>query len=45
MWIGLVLIIAVTPALAAFGLTASPVIVLVGAIIMVVGLVLYLLDK
>lgn len=45
LWLGLTLIVAAVPALKAFGLSASDVLVLVGAIIMILGDVLYWLDK
>ncbi len=45
MWTGVVFILAVVPALKAFGLNASEVLVLVGAIIAIIGLFLFWLDK
>lgn len=45
LWIGLTFILAVTPALRAFGLQSSEVLVLVGAILMVIGCILLLMDK
>jgi hypothetical protein len=45
MWTGVIFIFAVVPALQAFGLQASSVLVLVGAIIAIIGLVLFWLDK
>ena len=45
LWTGLTFIVAVIPALKAFGLQASEVLVLVGAIIMLIGLFLLWQDK
>lgn len=45
LWTGLTFVVAVVPALKAFGLAASDVLVLVGAILMIIGLVLYWMDK
>ena len=45
LWTGLTFVVAVVPALAAFGLAASEVLVLVGAILMIIGLVLLWLDR
>ena len=45
MWTGIVFILAVVPALAAFGLAASEALVLVGAILAIIGLVLMWMDK
>ena len=45
LWTGLTFAIAIVPALKAFGLPANEVLVLVGAIIMVIGLVLLWQDK
>lgn len=44
LWTGLVFILAIRPALEAFGLKTSDVIVLVGAIIMFIGLVALWLE-
>lgn len=44
-WTGLLFILAVVPALKAFGLQASDVIVLVGAVIFVIGCILMWMDK
>lgn len=45
LWTGLVFILAIIPALKAFGINASEVVVLVGAILMLIGLVLLWMDK
>lgn len=45
LWIGLVFIIALVPMLKAFGLQASDTLVLVGAVLMVIGLVLFWFDR
>lgn len=44
-WTGLAFILAVVPALEAFGLAASGVLVLVGAILMIIGNVMMWMDK
>jgi hypothetical protein len=44
-WTGMCFILAVVPALAAFGLSASAVLVLVGAILFIIGNVMMWLDK
>lgn len=45
LWTGLVFILALTPALAAIGLSVNGVVILVGAILMVIGLILYWMNK
>jgi hypothetical protein len=45
LWTGLVFIIAILPFLKVLGLNGSDVLVLVGAVIMVIGLVMMWLDK
>lgn len=45
LWTGLTWILALIPMLEAFGLHGSPVLVLVGAVLMVIGCVLCWLDK
>jgi len=45
LWTGIVFILALTPALDAFGLAVNEVVVLVGAILMIIGLILYWLDR
>ena len=45
LWTGVTFILAIGPALDAFGLHASSVLVLVGAILMVIGCILLWLDK
>lgn len=45
LWTGLTFIVAIVPALKAFGLAASNVLVLVGAILMLIGLFLLWNDK
>lgn len=45
LWVGLTWILALVPVLEALGLNASPVLVLVGAVLMVIGAVMYCLDK
>lgn len=45
LWVGLTFILAIVPALAAFGIHASDVIVLVGAILMLIGAVLLVMDR
>ncbi len=44
-WTGLFFIVAFSPAWTAFGGTASPVIAVVGAILMLIGIILMWLDK
>jgi len=45
MWTGLTWSMALLPVLSAFGLNGSPLLVLVGAVLMVVGCVLMWLSK
>jgi hypothetical protein len=45
LWTGLTFILAVIPALKAFGINASEVVVLVGAIFMFIGTLLIWMDK
>lgn len=45
LWTGLVLIMAINAVIAAFGGNSSDLLVTVGALLMVIGLVLYWLDK
>jgi len=44
-WTGLTWILALVPVLASLGLAASPVLVLVGGVLMVIGCVLMWMDK
>jgi len=45
LWAGLTMIVALPEVLGLLGLSASPVLVAVGAVIMVIGAVLLILDK
>lgn len=45
LWTGLTWILALVPTLEAIGLHASPVLVIVGAVLMVIGCVLMWMDK
>ncbi len=45
LWTGLVLVVALGQTLTAFGVANSPVLGVVGAILMVIGLVLMWLDR
>lgn len=45
LWTGLTFIVALTPALAAFGVKVDTAVVLVGAILMIIGLILMWMDK
>ena len=45
LWVGLTMVIALNPVLRVLGLTPNEVLVAVGAVIMVIGAIMFVLDK